>query len=153
MKKIEKALFHGTAYSLLILALYYFFAAVTGNESTVQVNKFLLICLFGFITSTAEFIFSFRRFGNITKKFIHFAILLIAFCVIFISGGFIKNNGPATIFAVIIVFSLFYFAILLISVLLKRFLNKADKALDKAVSERNETKQSKEKQAYQPRFK
>ncbi len=154
MRNIEKILFHGSAYTLLLLTIYYVFSSFNTPSPTVSLTRFLLIALFGFIIAAAEFVYSMTELKKWLRYLIHYAILLVAFCVIFLTGGFIENRGPATIFALIIIFTAFYFAILGLALLIRRSVKRADDKLDRTVEKREQkAKAKKEENQYKPRFK
>lgn len=154
MRNIEKMLYHGSAYTLLLLTVYYIFSSIVSENAAVSVTRFLLIALFGFIVAACELINAMTEIKAWLRRLIHYAVLLVAFSIIFISGGFIDFRGPETVVAVILVFSAFYFVLFTLIVLIRKSVSKADDKLEKISNEKSKKKASdKEKNKYKPRFK
>lgn len=154
MRNIEKILFHGSAYTFFLTVIYFIFASMNTIGPTISLTRFLLISLFSFIIASAEFLYLMTELKGWLRRLIHYAVILIAFCLIFILGGFIENRGPETIVAMVIIYTAFYFAIFGITVLLRRSIAKADDKVDKGLEKRAaKAKIKKESNQYTPRFK
>lgn len=132
MKKIEKTLLKGTAYSVLITVLFYLFAII-GQLSAPAITfpTFTLIVVFGCIISASELVFQIRNLKMSLKALIHYAVLLVAFCAIFVFSGNLSTEGPAAIFSAVIIFTFLYILILLIAYFVRKGVYYADKKIDK----------------------
>ena len=149
MRKIEKLLLTGCSYSILILILFYAFAAISKlTAPAIAVPQFALILSFGFIIALAELMYNVLKLKKALKCLIHYAVLLVAFCLIFIISGNIASGKAAAIFVAIIVFTFLYFAIYFTVRLIRMTVSKADDYIDSKVPKK-ETK----KQAYKPLYK
>ena len=154
MKKIQKMLLTGCGYTVLILALFYIFAGISKFTSqSIAPGQFALIALFGFIISLAEFAYDILSIKKIYKSILHYVVLLIAFCAIFIFAGNIKAQNPSVIFVAIVIYSVLYFAILAIASFAKKTVNKADKALDARLVKKNTKPSKPAKSTYKPLYK
>ena len=113
----------------------------------------LLPIAFGMFIASAEMIYNILTLKRIFKCLIHYTVLLIAFIVVFMVGEFLTVNGPASVFVGIVVFSILYFFILGIVILVRRTVSIADERLDARLPKRTENKKKNEKSAYTPKFK
>lgn len=149
MRKIEKLFLTGCGYSLLILTLFYIFAAITKFiNPAITPGQFALIVLFGFIISLAELLYSILKLKKVLKCFIHYAVLFVAFLVIFIISGNIASAKASGIFVAIIVYTFMYFSIYLIVNLIRKTINAADDKLDAKLPKENKTKKAEYKPLY-----
>lgn len=154
MRNIEKILFHGSAYTFFLMIIYFIFASLNTESPTVSLTRFLLISLLGFIIAAAEFLYAMTELKGWLRRLIHYAVILIAFCLISVFGGFIESRGPQTVIALIIIYTAFYFAVFGVAVLIQKSLAKADDKMDKSIEKRaQKAKEAKEKNQYKPRFK
>ena len=154
MKRFDKMLLCGSSYTVLILTIFYIFAAIAGfDDTSISVGRFFIILAFGMIIALAELICSILTVKRIFKYLIHYFLLLIAFIVVFMVGEFITVNGPASVFVGIVIYTLFYFLILGIVYLVRRAVNVADTKLDKHIFKKTEKQAEKDKPKYTPKFK
>ena len=131
MRRIYKIFLTGCGYTVLILSLFYLFAAVSGFVSqAIAPGQFALILTFGFIISLAEFMYEELKLKKIFKCLIHYAVLLTAFCLIFIVSGNISSQRPSAIFVSIIIYTLLYFMVWVIVRYVRKAINHADDKLD-----------------------
>lgn len=131
MRRIEKRFLTGCAYTVIILALFYLFAAITEfTAPAITTGQFFLILLFGILISAAELIYELLKIRRALKCLIHYGVLLVAFCVIFIASGNIASGKGSAIFVAIIIYTFLYFAIWLLFALIKKTLQIADDKLD-----------------------
>ena len=132
MRRINKLFLTGCGYAILILTLFYAFAAVSNFVSrSIAPGQFALILLFGFIISLAEFMYGELKVKKVFKCLIHYAVLLVAFYVIFVISGNISAQRPSAVFGAIVIFTALYFAIYATVSLVRRTIDRADNALDK----------------------
>ena len=150
MRRINKLFLTGCGYAILILTLFYAFAAVSNFVSrSIAPGQFALILAFGFIISLAEFMYGELKMKQALKCLIHYAVLLVAFYVIFVISGNISVQRPAAVFGAIVIFTALYFAVYAIVSLVRRAINRADDALDrKTAGKAKENKKSTYKSLY-----
>lgn len=140
MRRINKLFLTGCGYAILILTLFYAFAAVSQFVSqAIAPGQFALILLFGFVISLAEFMYEELKVKKVFKCLIHYAVLLVAFYLIFVISGNISVQRPAAVFGAVVIFTALYFTVYAIVHLVRRAINGADDSLDK----RSEIKNSK----------
>ncbi len=131
MRKFEKFFLRGAGYTLLILSLYYLFAIIASpTNAFVSGGRFLLILVFGFITALAEFIYSIFTVKFWLKALLHYAILLATFILIFIPLLGIESNGPASVIAWVVIFSVLYALCCVAVHFIKKGINKVDDAIE-----------------------
>lgn len=156
MRKLEKTLYLGAAYTVLIASAFYIFALAAKLESTsLGIGKFFLIFAFGMICAIAELVYGLLDLRKWLKAVIHYAILLTAFCVIFLLGDFFLVKGASSVFVAITLFTAMYAIFVGTLYLIRKTVSKADDALDKktGTSRKNGKKDEKPKADYTPRFK
>ena len=131
MKKIENFLLTGSGYTVLILTIFYAFAAISKFTSpAITFPQYLLILAFGYIIAFAELIYNVLNLKSWLKGLIHYGVLLFAFCVIFIISGNIKAGRAAAVFAAIILFTMLYFALWGMIHLIRKTVRAADEKID-----------------------
>lgn len=150
MRRINKIFLTGCGYSVLILSLFYAFAAISGFVSqAIAPGQFALILSFGLIISLAEFMYEELKLRKIYKCLIHYAVLLVAFCLIFIVSGNISSQRPSAIFVSIIIYTLLYFIVWVIVHYVRKAIDHADDKLDaKSATKSQKTKNKSEKGTY-----
>ena len=152
MKKLESLLFHTTAYTVLILLMFYIFGVASDfTDAYISFPTFMTILGFGALISLASMIFSIKKIHMALRTLIHFVVLLIAFCVIFISAGNISSGGQGAIFIAIAIFTVFYLSIFAISFIIISTVRKADANIDKKI--KAETQKLQKKKKYKPLYK
>ena len=143
MRRINKLFLTGCGYAILILTLFYAFAAVSKFVSqSIAPGQFALILTFGFIISLAELLYEKLKLKKVWKCLIHYGVLLVAFYIIFIISGNIALQRSAAIFAAVIIFTALYFTLYAIIHFVRHAIEKADDKLDKHSAKKN-VKQSK----------
>lgn len=154
MKDIERLFLFGAGYTTLILSIYYAFAAITTGTTTVSVGRFFLILLFGFIIAGAEFAYKTFNFKRVLKCLVHYCILLLAFCLIFILGGFFEANSPSAVFAAVIIFTAFYFLLFAVVYFVRKGIARSDEALESRRKKNSVVSKATKKQEeeYTPRY-
>ena len=151
MKKLESVLLFGCAYSILICAVFYAFAAISGfTDAEMSASRFFLIVLFGQVVSLANFVVRYAPWHVILKYAVHYLALFVSFFFVFIIGGKISVKGGAAIFSSLVVFTFFYIIFWLIAFVIKKAYSSINK---KAVSAGKSKKKITEKEQYVSRFK
>ena len=150
MKKIEKALLAGSAYTVGIVALFYLFAAITEFVSpAITTGQFFLILLFGMIISFTGFFCSLLKFNKVIRCLIHYSVLLVAFCFIFIISGNIASGRASAVFVAIVLYTALYFFGWFTVMLIKKSISGLDAKLDAKQS----TRKKQVKEPYKPIYK
>ena len=150
MRRLNKLFLSGCGYTVLMLILFYLFAAVSNFTSTaIAPGQFILILTFGMIISTAELIYDCTRLKKVHKLLIHYFVLLVTFCVIFIASGNIAAQRPSAVFVAIILFTILYFAFTVLVHYARKAIKKADDKLDMKSSNKKISK----KESYKPLYK
>ena len=153
MKFYEKLLYHAAAYSVAVTLLFFAFASMMRvSDLSLSFGRFALIVAFGLVMSTAEFVFSVKRIARWGQYIIHYLVLALAFFAIFLSVR--KSDGAfeftaATVFAAIVIFTVFYFIGVGIVFAFRKALAASG---DKSKAETSKQK-SKQPQDYTPKFK
>ncbi len=143
MRRINNLFLKGCGYTVLILTFFYIFAAMSQLVSkSIAPKQFALILTFGLIISAAEFMYEELKFKKGLKCIIHYFVLLVAFCFIFILSGNISSQRPASVFVAIILYTVSYFVIFAIVHYARKAINKADDKLN-AKNSRKNTKSTK----------
>jgi len=156
MRRFEKMLYRGAGYTILIMTFFYIFATLAKLESTsMGMGKFFLILAFGMIASFAELVYEIISMKKIFRCLFHYAVLLIAFGVIFITGDFFNITGPSSVFVAITVFTLIYIVFIGIVYLVRLSLSHIDDAIDnrRDRKEKNNEGKKQKSNSYSPRFK
>ena len=143
MRRIHKLFLVGCGYTILILLLFYAFAAISAFVApAITFGQFLLILICGFVVSLAEFMYEELKVKKAYKGLIHYFVLLVAFCLIFIVSGKISAQRPATVFVAVVLYTFLYFIILAIVHFSRKAINKID---DKLASKKKVTQNQKKK--------
>ena len=142
MKHIENFLKGACAYTVIILSLFYFMANAIGiKELSVSFGRYGLILLFGFIISAAGFLFKLDKIHRAFSLLAHYSVLLLAFCIIFITSG-ILAGGSSKIFVAIVIFTVFYTVISLSVYFAKKGIAALDRKIDKKSPQKNKHKET-----------
>ena len=145
MRRINKIFLTGCGYAILILTLFYGFAAISELISpAIAPQQFSLILTFGLLIALAEFMYEQLKLKTVFKCLIHYCVLLVAFCFIFILSGNISDKGSSAVFVAIILYSILYFIIWTIVHFARKAINKLDDKLDSRTKKATETKQAKQ---------
>ena len=151
MKKLESIFLAGCAYGVAILALFFGFAAISNlTAPRIGAGQFFLILLFGQIIAIAGHILKNASWHIFIRYVLHYLTLFLAFCVIFVVNGNIKEKGGAAIFSAAVIFTFFYALIFVLIFVIKKSFSAVEKKLPK-----NEPKKQKKQKSndYTPRFK
>ena len=153
MKKIESILLRGCGFTILILTLFYLFGVATSFvDPAIAFPTFLLILMFGFIISLSNMIFEVKALKLPFKILIHYAVLLVAFCAVFVYSGNLSAGGDAAIFTAVAIFTFLYALVFAISYFAARIVRAADKTLDSG-NKPQKNKDAEKPSTYQPRYK
>ena len=108
MKVFKKFLFNACLYTVIILTIFYLFAAVSElSDSVIGVSKYFTILVFGALISASVLVFD-TKIKKAYKYLINYAVLLAAFCTIFLSASSGVGNFVARVFASVVIFTLIY---------------------------------------------
>lgn len=108
MKAFKKFLMNACLYTVIILTLFYLFAAMSElSASVIGVTKYFTILAFGALISASVLVFD-TRINKAYKYLINYAVLLSAFCVIFLGTSSGVGNFVARAFASVVIFTLLY---------------------------------------------
>ena len=141
MKRLENILLKGCGYTILILVLFYLFAAFNSFDSaTIEFSTFALIFAFGMIISLATMILGLERPSLPIRILIHYAAMMLAFSVIFMASGHINVSTPANIFTAVIIFTFFYILLFAVVYLIKRCVSSIDKKINKGKKDEKQKK-------------
>jgi len=148
MKKIEKFLCYGAGYTILIMTVYYLAAAIASpSDAKISIGRFFLILLFGFIVAGAGLVYRILTVKTWLKIFLHYAILLAAFLLIFVPMLSVKSNGPASVIAWALIFTALYALLSALVLFIRKAACKADKTLEAI-----ERREPKSKEEYTPLY-
>lgn len=155
MKKIEGILLRACGFTVAILVIFYLFAVATSFVNPeIGFPTFLLILFFGFVISLSTLIFEIKALKYPFRILIHYAVLLIAFCVIFVNSGNLSAGGDAAIFTAVAIFTVLYALIFALTYLVLRAVRATDRRLETATRKKDAKNSKKEKSStYQPRYK
>lgn len=149
MRRIHKIFLTGCGYTVLILTLFYLFAALSKFTSqSIATGQFLLILFSGLAISMVEFLYESIKLKKIFRSAIHYFVLLIVFCLVFVISGKISAQSPAAIFIAIVIYTLLYFFILTIVHFVRKAINFADDKLDTKSKPVNNKKKTPYKSLY-----
>ncbi len=151
MKRIQSILLGAAGYTVLILLLFYIFASVSGfTDSEIGFGMFGLILAFGVLISLADRLLYLEVLRVPVRIIIHYAALMVAFCVIFIGSGNIAARGAAAIFTAAVVFTALYAVIFVIAYFVKKGVTRLDSTLDRRIPKQGGKKKRSE---YKPLYK
>ena len=148
MEKIKKVALNACAFTVLISALFFAFAKITGlAEVKIDFLHFFIILLFGTVIAVTNTVFELPKLNIAFKFIIHYVVLLIAFYIVFINFGNVKSSGISTVFVTVIVFSFLYVFISLAVWIIRRIfkIGSSHKKPDAKQKEKEDT-------TYKPRF-
>lgn len=141
MKKLENILLKGCGYTILILVLFYLFAAFNNfSAATIEFSTFALIFAFGMIISLATMILGLERPALPIRILIHYASMMLAFSAIFMASGHVNVSTPANIFTAVIIFTFFYILLFAVVYLIKRCVNSIDKKINMGAKDEKQKK-------------
>ena len=139
--------------SVMILITFYLFALATGfTTPMIDFTKFAVILLFGLLISCVNLVLSYEKLRLPIRIAAHYAILLVAFSVIFIVGGNLGGGNMGAIAAAVIVFTFLYAVIFPISYVLVKGVREADKRVGDRLS-KSGTKKENKKPEYKSLYK
>ena len=117
MKIFKKLLMNTCLYTVIMLTLFYLFAAVSKlPDAILGVSKYFTILAFGALISVSVLIFD-TKLKKAYKYLINYAVLLSAFSVIFLSTSSGVGNFTARVFAAVMIFTLIYVLVFIVKYL------------------------------------
>ena len=148
MKPIEKFLYHASAYAVSISILFFIFGrALNISELSITFLRYFTIIAFSLVLSASEYVFSIKKLNKLVLHLIHYTVVCFAFAIVFLTVR--SSDGkysftPASIFAAVALFSIFY-------LLATATVLTAKSKLSRSVSKK-EKKQEKRRNNYKSRF-
>jgi len=147
MKKVENFFLLGCTYTVLILSFFYAFAKIVGfADTSIPAEKFLLIISFGFLISGVNLLCKSFEMNKFLRFIIHYSVLLVGFLTVFIFSTEAAGFDAGKIFTAVVIFSLLYFAVLGLSIPVKKLFAKISS------KEKPQKKPREEKPTYTSRF-
>lgn len=144
MKKLHNLLLTACTYTVIVLTLFYLFAAATDfADAGIELPMFAMIFGFCALISVAGLILEIEKIKKPLRILIHYVTLFVAFLVIFVISGNISKKGPAAVFSAVVIFTFLYAVIFLICAFAKRALGAADKRIDKRIAKNEKNKKPK----------
>ena len=149
MKRLEKLLYHTCTFAVLISLLFLMFTLIgTGDkELSIGAGRYFVILLFSLVIAISNMIFEIGALKFYVKLPIHFAVLFLAFFMIFANGSAFSVDSAADFMVVFLVFSFLYALFAGVAFLVIKSVKKLDKTLP------SKEKQTSKKKDYTPRFK
>ena len=152
MRTIEKLLLKACSYTVLILIMFYTFARTSNfTNAYIDFGTFAIFLLFGAAISLADLVLGEVRLRVVYRIMIHYAVLLIAFCTVFVSMGKISLKSAGAVFTSIVIFTILYAIMFGMVYIIRRAADKGDDFL--AAKAKNKAHQNNEKKQYNPKFK
>lgn len=151
MRIFEKILLKSCLYTVLILTLFYSFASIGKlTSAAIGFGTFALIYLFGLIISLTDLVLSVERLRYVFRLAIHYSVLLIVFCIVFVNMGKISLKSAGAVFTSIVIFTLLYGVLLTVVYIFQRFAKKGDDFIESRSQKRteNNTKKQEYKSLY-----
>ncbi len=149
MKRLEKLLYHTCTFTVLISLLFLIITMIgTGaKDLSIGATQYFIILLFSLIIAITNMIFEIKALKLYVKLPIHFAVLFLAFFIIFANGNAFVVDSAADFMVVFLVFLFLYALFAGVAFLVIRGVKKLDKKLPET-----KTKEPAKKD-YSPRFK
>ena len=110
---VRKILVSSCVICTLISIFFYFITAIVNADETlidpaINLPQFLLILLFSLLVALANRLLSVKKLHILLRILIHYATLLAAFLIVFVSAGKLKISGAASLFLAIVIFTVLY---------------------------------------------
>lgn len=152
MKKFESFILRGCGFTILLALILYAFLAINGvlNQG-IPILKFLLVFAYGLVISGAHELYASLPFGKAVRRMIHYLMILAGFLVLYFTSGAFPTVTPAKVFIAIILFSIFYTAIMLSISGIRRLIENT-KPQASPVSKKAPARGAQKKSGYTPRF-
>lgn len=149
MRRIHKIFLSGCGYAILILSLFYAFAATFKFISPeIAPKQFYLILTFALVIAIAEFMYEQLKVKTVYKCLIHYGVLFIAFLVIFVILGNISTQKASVIFIALIIYTFLYFVIWTIVHFVRKAINRMDDKLEAKTKSAKKTEKKNYKSVY-----
>ena len=144
MKTLKNILLSGCTYAVVIISLFFAFAAISDfTEAKLSAGRFFLMLFFGHVVACAGYILRTASWHAVIRYPLHYVTLFLAFYIIFILAlSTEKRNGAAMLIAVVI-YTFFYILIMILEFLLKKTFAFIEKSIGTPNNEENEPKSQK----------
>lgn len=153
MNKFEKFVERACGFTVLMLLLVYLLGAFSGIEDNgIELGSFALILLFGFIIAIANLVIGYNKIAMWLRICVHYSVLLLAFCAVFIGSGRITNDTQGSYFAAVVTFTFLYALIAMITFLSKKLVKRTDKALARLTDKKSAEEKEEAPKKYTKRY-
>lgn len=152
MKKIEKFVLCGCAYTVAVMLAFFTLAAIFSSNAGLNFFNYFICLVIGFALNTTALIFKTSSLKIWWKVLIHYAVLLALFLLfVYISiPAYMEQNGAP--FIVIMIYTVLYAIGLAAACGIVKLVRHIDSRLDRSEkSSKKSTKSSSEN--YTPRYK
>ena len=150
MKRLQSIFLNGCAYTVLISVLILAITTLmseTGNLG-ISFTRYLIFIVCGFAVALANLIFEMRAVPFYARSLLHYVALLVAFLIIFTTDGVLSMNRISDFFVAIIIFTILYIVVFVITYFTKKAFIKLESKAQKGV---DRSKQPSQK--YESKFK
>ena len=131
MKKLYPMLLDASLYTVLATLFLCLFSALTDIKSaTISVGQFLLVFAFCVIVRFAGEIHAGKSLSPVSKRLLHYSIVLVAFLALALLTKKIATKG-ATIILSVVLFTLVYILFVLVAKLIKSKMKPTAKSVSK----------------------
>ena len=152
MKKFEDFILHGCGFAVLLALILYIFLAIGGVvDQGIPITKFLVVLGYGLVISGARELYASLPYGKAVRVAIHYSMLLAGFLILYFTSGAFPTITGARIFIAIVLFSIFYTAVMLSMAGIYKLMQKS-KPTSSPTAKNGGGKQPREKAEYKPRF-
>ena len=128
MNALKQFLLKASAYTVLILSVFYVFGAFSGiTEHGISWHKYLLILGYGLLISAAEAISAMLTKHRVLANIINYTVLLSGFLIIFVLSTKTTGSIATKIFIAIALFTVLYVLARLCIFFIKKATDRADK--------------------------
>ena len=123
MGRLKNIIFRTGIYAVsLCLFLYVFALMIKYANATIDIGGFLVILALSLVLSASQEVFTITSIPLPLKALIHFAATLISFVVIYVTR---TETTPTKTFVAVILFTIIYAVVFLLTYFIKRSLNRA----------------------------
>ncbi len=123
MSKLKGIISRACIYAVsLCLFLFLFALMIKYANATIDIGGFLVILALSLVLSASQEVFTIASISLPIKALSHFAATLVAFIVIYVTR---TETTPTKTFVAVILFSIIYAVAFLLTILIKRSINRA----------------------------
>jgi uncharacterized membrane protein len=153
MKKIEQLLLTSCGFTVLMASILYFLGALVGVENNgMPFGSFALTFVFGVMISLANLVLKYDKLTKWIRIAIHYSVLMLAFCILFVGSGKITNGTQGSFFAAVVVFTFLYALVFICTYFATKLMRRADRKIDKRIADKNKNKVAEPVKKYEKRY-